>query len=278
MTMVLFIQTPRTLVQVYTLSLASINYNPAIHPTLALLPLRFYNFIMNPASHLFQLQKKDLRSSWIENRIQEIQIGLESDPDLVQAQLDEKNCKTLLEIARQEVRSIESDVEAVRIKIQTSEASLYGGRIQSPKELQDIQNEIASLKKRRSALEDSEIESMLRSEEAEAVYESSRNNLENATAQSIQNQAGLRGELSSLLAEKGRLVTEREAVVNQLHPEMIGLYEQLRKQKRGLAVALIQENACSACGTTLRPVEVQVAKSGAELVMCSTCGRILFAG
>ena len=123
---------------------------------------------MNPSAHLFQIQKKDNRVTWIENRLKEIQTALDVDQVLLQAQEDEKKSRESLHKAQSDLRSIESEVQTIRIKIQTSEAALYGGRIHNPKELQDIQNEIASLKKRISVLEDNQLTLMQVVEDAEA--------------------------------------------------------------------------------------------------------------
>jgi uncharacterized pyridoxal phosphate-containing UPF0001 family protein len=38
------------------------------------------------------------------------------------------------------LKQTEADVEKQRIKIEQTESSLYGGRVQNPKELQDLQN------------------------------------------------------------------------------------------------------------------------------------------
>lgn len=233
---------------------------------------------MNLAAHLFQLQKKDDRINWIDNRITEIQTILESDPTLIQAQADETKSREILNKAQSDLCSIESEVQAVRIKTQTSEAALYGGRIHNPKELQDIQSEIASLKKRISALEDNQLTAMMAAEEAESSYSSSNQKLSQATSSGIENQASLRGEISSISLEKERLSVERQVTIQQLSSDAIENYERLRKQKRGLAVIIIQDKTCSGCGTTLRPAEIQSARASLELVFCSNCGRIIYAG
>lgn len=233
---------------------------------------------MNVAAHLYQLQNKDTRKNWIENRVIQINLELMNDDALSQAQLAEKNAESKLKKARSDLGLIEVEVQSIRIKIQTSEAALYGGRIHNPKELQDIQNEISSLKRRVAALEDAQLTAMLTVEEAEDNYSKSNQDLQNSTAESTQNQAGLRGELSSLELEAERLAVERQAIIQQLPLTVVDQYERLRKQKRGIAVVSVQDNSCSGCGTNLRPAEIQAARTSAELVICSTCGRIIYAG
>lgn len=48
---------------------------------------------------------------------------------------------------RHDLKTAEAEAEAQKIKIEQTEASLYGGSVHNPKELQDLQREVASLKK-----------------------------------------------------------------------------------------------------------------------------------
>jgi predicted nucleic acid-binding Zn-ribbon protein len=74
-----------------------------------------------------------------------------------------------------------------------------------------------------------------------------------------------------------RLNSERQAVVTDIAGQALGAYEQLRRQKRGLAITTIADNSCEACGTTLTASQQQSARSASQLFHCPTCGRILYA-
>ena len=87
-----------------------------------------------------------------------------------------------------------------------------------------------------------------------------------------------KGEFASLEKKKENLLTERHAVIQNLEEDALQKYETLRKTKRGLAVALVSEQACTGCGSTLTPADWQAARSPQRLVLCATCGRILYAG
>lgn len=233
---------------------------------------------MNLASHLYQLQKKDLRIDWINHRLEEIQAQLSDDAVLAAAQASALVTNQHLTKTRKALNKIEEEVQSVRIKIQTSESSLYGGRIHNPKELQDIQNEIASLKRRLATLEDEQLNAMLQVEEAESEDHTALSNLSSAQARQIEVNSSLKGEISTLQNEKERILVERQAVIGQISPDLVVEYERLRKQKRGIAVVSIQDNSCSGCGSSLRPAEIQAARISQELIYCSNCGRIIFAG
>ena len=71
------------------------------------------------------------------------------------------------------MKQSEAEVEKQRIKIEQTEASLYGGHVHNPKELQDLQKDVASLKRHLETLEERQLEAML-------VVETIRKRLHNA--------------------------------------------------------------------------------------------------
>ncbi len=58
-------------------------------------------------------------------------------------------------------------MRAQKVKIEQTEATLYGGKVRNPKELQDLQNEAAALKRYLAVLEDRQLEQMIALEDVE---------------------------------------------------------------------------------------------------------------
>ena len=73
-----------------------------------------------------------------------------------------------LESAQKAQKQAETKVNDQRIKIEQSEAILYGGSVRNPKELQDLQSEVAALKRFLETLEERQLETMLAVDEAHA--------------------------------------------------------------------------------------------------------------
>jgi predicted nucleic acid-binding Zn-ribbon protein len=238
----------------------------------------FYNPIMSQAFHLAQLQKIDTELDQIQSRITEIDQILSTNELLDKAVEADRLVKLQLKSAQKDIQHTEESIQKHRIKMETSEAALYGGKIRNPKELQDLQNEIRSLKKVISTLEDEQLNFMLISEEIEDQQNTAAKNLVQVEADSTQRVAGFMGEKNQLLRRKERLFTEKEAALPQIPPADLAVYDRLRKQKRGLAVSQVEDGGCKGCGSALRPAEIQLARSPSQLVLCSTCGRILYAG
>jgi predicted nucleic acid-binding Zn-ribbon protein len=101
---------------------------------------------------------------------------------------------------------------------------------------------------------------------------------ENARSESAQKNHLLLEEQSGLNSEVSRLEGERLAAASSISPEDMRLYDQLRAQRRGIAVAKVTDRACSACGSTLNATLLQAAHSPSQIARCDTCGRILYSG
>ncbi len=233
---------------------------------------------MNQAFHLTRLQRIDLQIDQFNLRIKEIDRLLSENETVREAEKTVHQEEAVESKARQRLMLAENAVEAQRIKIETNEAALYAGKIHNPKELQDLQNDIAARKRNLAALEDEQLEAMLTLDEAEKKVKSSKKNLDEIQARFTSQNASLAGEKTKIKESLQRLVGEREAALKPLTPESISLYQRLREQKHGIAVATVEDGACSACGTELRPAELQAARSPHNIVFCASCGRILYSG
>ncbi len=233
---------------------------------------------MSLSFHLFQLQKLDTQVSNATGRITEIDRLLSQNDTLVQAQKLLDSASQTLDSIRSKLREIEISVHNKRIKTEQSEAALYGGTVKNPKELQDLQTEVAALKRTISQLEDNQLEVMVALEEAEQNHREAEAQLNHVKADQAGQFASLMGEKSTLQSLLGRLEIERNALVSQISPVLLDTYTQLRGAKRGLAVVSVEDDCCAACGTTLTAAEIQSARSSSRLIYCPTCGRILYAG
>jgi len=143
--------------------------------------------------------------------------------------------------------------------------------------VQDIQKEIAALKRYLAVLEDRQLDEMMAYEEAET-------GLRQAQLELAAEQNRFEKQTENLLKEQKELAaslephqSERQAAAAALDAETLELYTHLRKQRRGVAVARVIEKACSGCGSKLNATLLQAAFLPNQVVRCETCGRILYA-
>ncbi len=233
---------------------------------------------MDQAFHLYRLQQIDTQIDQVEANLATINRLLAGDEAVRQAMLAAENADKAVQHCLQSLKQIEFTVHEQQMKIAQSEASLYSGRIHNPKELQDIQKEIASLKKHLAALEDQQLEVMLAQEDAEAQEKAAQSALTQAQAAFAEKTSGWLGQKEQFTRNLERLHAERNAGLSLVSKESLQIYENMRKRKSGVAVTTIVDGSCSVCGGTIRPSEVQTARSAPGFVYCSSCGRILYAG
>ncbi len=105
-----------------------------------------------------------------------------------------------------------------------------------------------------------------------------RERLDALTAARAAEERALAGRLRTLEADRDRLATERAARAARLAPQDLAQYQRLRQIKRGVAVARIVRGACTGCRITLPTNVQQRARSGMQIVRCTSCDRILHAG
>jgi uncharacterized protein len=233
---------------------------------------------MSQISILYRLQQIDSQLDSARTSLQNIENKLNDDAIIkavkeTVAQAEENHQTELKRMREAEYKS-----QDTHNKIEHSEASLYGGKIQNPKELQDLQNEIASLKRLISNLEDKELEAMMAVEESEARLNQAKEAFNEVQSKQIEQYASLVGEKNKLVAQVERLEAERKATLPPISPAELELYEQLRKTRKGVAVSKIATRACTACGATLTAAMVQSIQSTGQLIRCPNCGRILYPG
>jgi uncharacterized protein len=232
---------------------------------------------MSAALGLYRLQQVDSQIDQIQVRLKAIQQTLENDVVLRAANEHLTTADGNYKDAERSLKLRESEVEKQQIKIQQTEASLYGGKVHNPKELQDLQKDIVSLKRHLETLEERQLEAMLAVEEAEKDLQTAKTDLEHVQSNLKEQNKDLTKESETLHRELERLNSERQAVVTDIASQALNVYDQLRKQKRGIAITTVTDNSCEACGTTLTASQQQTARSTSQLFHCPTCGRILFA-
>lgn len=230
---------------------------------------------MSAVLGLFRLQQVDRQIDRIRTQLDIIKKTLENDAELKQALENLEINQKENHLASHEMKNADAEVQAQKIKIEQAESSLYGGNVKNPKELQDLQRDVVSLKKHLVTLEERELETMFKSETASAQYEKAKTELELLQAKRGSEHKKLIEEQASLTKQLESLADEREASLAPIEASLLQSYEDLRRSKRGVAISEIQDNACASCGTTINAAAQQNARK--QLVYCPSCGRILFA-
>lgn len=174
---------------------------------------------------------------------------------------------------RAEIARIESDVAVVDARIARDAERLASSS--NTKEVQGLESELQALARRKSDLEDSELDAMDRLEQADASV------AEQETAIAATNAEG-----AELSAEAKRVVAEataaseagsrdRSAVAATIPADLLALYDRLAVRSAG-AAALVRRT-CEGCHMVLSGTDLQTLRAALSdaVVTCPECGCIL---
>ena len=232
----------------------------------------------NPSFHLFQLQKVDLRIGQIDSRLSAIDDSIRHNLAVQEASQSLEFCRQAVEQKNKEISDLETAASAKSIKIQQSESSLYNGTNKTPKELSDLQKEVASLRSALSSLEEQQFARLTEIEVLNSNYAEAKEQYDSVFGSWQNSNQSLVLETENLSKEKEKLLSERNANLSQLPQESISLYEKLKISKNHIAVASVEEESCTICGAEITAADIQKARSSMTLITCHSCGRILYTG
>ncbi|WP_190066013.1 zinc ribbon domain-containing protein [Streptomyces griseocarneus] len=189
---------------------------------------------------------------------------------LVAAQTEESDC------AREQTKA-EQDVDQVRQRAARDQQRLDSGAGMSPKDLENLQHEVASLAKRQGDLEDVVLEVMERREAAQERVAELTGRVESVQAKVDDAVARRDAATAGLDAETATATKERELVAASIPADLLKLYDKLRAQSGGVGAARLYQRRCEGCRLELNITELNEVRAAATdaVVRCENCRRIL---
>ena len=178
--------------------------------------------------------------------------------------------------ARAARRGHETEVARIEQRLANLDRRLYGGMITNPREVEASEEERAFLQQQRSDEEDRLLEYMVLVEDLEAEHAQANERARGLEAARVAERPELLERERRLEAELSQLRRARDESAPRLPPAALSMYESLLASKNGHAVARVERAVCQGCRMTLPTMEVQRARTSANLALCSSCGRILY--
>jgi predicted nucleic acid-binding Zn-ribbon protein len=180
-------------------------------------------------------------------------------------------------VVQAEERRLDDEARSIGAHADDVNSKLYSGSVQSPRELQAMQADVEMLQRRRSEIEDQELEIM---EQREAL-DTELAVLDGAIAALEADAARLRDVIAAAEIEiDGELASEtaaRAAAAEPVNPTLLADYEKRRTQNRGAGAARLVGTTCQACHLTIPSTEAERIRreAGSTIAYCDNCGAIL---
>lgn len=196
------------------------------------------------------------------------QSGVEAEGSLVSAERDQL-------AARQ--AELESDLGHTEKRLGDLDRQMRSGSITASRDLLAMAEQVASMKRRQSDIEDSEIEVLEMLEPLEARIADLQHQWARLEAEAV----GLRAELAEAevaVADEIQAVSAaRDAAATSVDGPLLAAYERLRTRLGGVGAAPLVGTSCGGCHLVLSASELDRVRRAEpdEVVTCEQCGRIL---
>ena len=180
------------------------------------------------------------------------------------------------DLAREQLK-FEKEIEQVRARRDRDESRLGSGTITASKQLQDLEHEVTSLRRRQSDLEDSELEVMERAETAQATLSELAARREAHLADRAAAEAAAQAAFVEIDADVEKTVKAREELAATMPADLLALYEKIRASEGGIGAGEIARGRCGGCRLDLMNNEKAEYRAAApdEVLRHEECGRIL---
>ena len=229
---------------------------------------------MSLPGQLYKLQQLDIEVQKTQQIADEIIYQLNENRALVAAESELASQKQQLAEWKRKQKNTEWELEDLQERLNHLNNKLYGGTVKNPKELVNLKREAENLKGKLSAKEDELLELMSQVEEMEARVKGSTKELKELKQEWQQKQEALTRRKIETETALTSLDENRQELAQQISPEALNLYEQIKLTK-GQAIAKVEQGRCQGCHIILPTSQWQKAKAG-DLVHCNSCNRILY--
>lgn len=173
--------------------------------------------------------------------------------------------------------AFEVQLHDVDAKITSADRALFGGTVTATRELQALEADLVSLRRRRNELEDLELEVLMEREPIDAQLARSA-----ADHESLLARLGLAREaevaaLAALESQAHAAGVARTQAAASVESGLLARYEAIRAKNNGIGVAHLVGGICGSCRLQLASVELDRirALSSDALVTCEECSAIL---
>jgi uncharacterized protein len=182
----------------------------------------------------------------------------------------------LSDLDREQARA-ERDVEQVRVRIDKDQQRLDAGKVSNARELESLQSEIASLRRRQGDLEEVVLDLMERRESAQGRRDAAAAGTEAVAAEETEVTARRDEAVAEITEQESKDASARATVAAGVPDELLALYDKVRAQAGGVGAAMLRRGKCEGCNESLSTVELNEIRAAApdEVIRHDECRRIL---
>jgi predicted nucleic acid-binding Zn-ribbon protein len=167
------------------------------------------------------------------------------------------------------------------------DVALYQGRlskykdqqaaVKTNKEYQALGHEIETAQKELGGVEEKILERMMEADALTADIKKAEGVLATQQKEVDAEKKELAEELATVETSMKQATERRATLYAQLDKRLVGLYEQVAKARKGIAICMAtRDGLCSVCHVRLRPQVFQLIRQNDSIIQCDSCQRILY--
>lgn len=233
---------------------------------------------MTDIQSLLELQGLDMRRQELERALRGLPIQKEIDElegalATRRASLADMNAR--LARLRKEQKEREWTIKETSASMDAISKKLYGGLVTNPREIEGMQGKLGMLQASKTRLEDQVLGYMEEIELLESEAKAVGARVAESAARLEELKKVRDAEVERLTSELAGVTRERDTLASTMPGVLLAKYEQLLKDRGGIAVVPVRGSTCGGCHVVLPTFLVTLAKPNNAVVRCENCGRIL---
>jgi uncharacterized protein len=172
-------------------------------------------------------------------------------------------------------RELEKDVAVYQGRLTKFKDQLSA--VKTNREYTAMQHEIATAQTDLGAVEEKVLERMLEADDLAAASRRAETTLAAQSKEIEAEKKTLAQDLASTEASLKQSTEAKAALVKELEPRLVALFEQVARVRKGVAICVAtRDGLCSVCHVRLRPHVFQQIRQNDTIVQCDSCQRVLY--
>jgi predicted nucleic acid-binding Zn-ribbon protein len=175
---------------------------------------------------------------------------------------------------QQEYRAQEADAKVIQTRIVKSEEKLRS--VKTNKEYQSSLKEIDDLKRSLSAVEDRMIAHLDEMDQVTASVATKEDEVKLLSREIEEEKEQIRQSALSAQEQLDRLNDERAKIIAVIEPDLLKVYETVKQNSGGVAIAVVKNAVCLGCHVNLPPQMFHDLLHFDKLLVCPHCERLIY--